>query len=193
MPVKRRIGSQDSASRTKLLDAAARLMRDRGAGEVSVRNLAEEAGLKRQIVHYYFRSMEELFGAVVTRSSERFLAEQRKRLAEPNPVRALWEMAANPDGIHLQIEFWALSNRFDSVRDIAGDYMDRARAEQIATLSDFAKQHGGKLAGLDPAAVPLLMRGVAKVVLLEKESGAELGHPETLHMIENFVGLFDPD
>ena len=43
-----------------LLDAAERLLYDVGYAGVTTRAVAEEAGVKHGLVHYYFGSMDEL-------------------------------------------------------------------------------------------------------------------------------------
>jgi AcrR family transcriptional regulator len=67
-----------------LLEAAERLLFESGYAAVTTRRVAEEAGVKHGLVHYYFGSMEEL----LTQTLERFA----NRLAEP-----LEEHYANPD------------------------------------------------------------------------------------------------
>jgi AcrR family transcriptional regulator len=67
-----------------LMDAAERLLFEDGYAGVTTRRVAQAAGVKHGLVHYYFGSMEEL----LTQTLER-LAE---RLAEP-----LEEHYANPD------------------------------------------------------------------------------------------------
>ena len=57
----RRLGAPDAKNRTVLLDAAEQLMRDEGYAAVTSRRVAEKAGLKPQLVHYYFRTMDDLF------------------------------------------------------------------------------------------------------------------------------------
>src|SRR5690606_21688674 len=57
----RRIGAPDSKTRTRLLDAAERLLLREGYASVTSRRVAAEAGLKPQLVHYYFRTMDDLF------------------------------------------------------------------------------------------------------------------------------------
>jgi AcrR family transcriptional regulator len=67
-----------------LLDAAEHLLFESGYAAVTTRRVAEEAGVKHGLVHYYFGSMEEL----LTQTLERLA----NRLAEP-----LEEHYANPD------------------------------------------------------------------------------------------------
>ena len=61
MTATRRIGAEDSSTRAALLDAAQQLMLDEGYAAVTSRRVAAQAGLKPQLVHYYFRTMDDLF------------------------------------------------------------------------------------------------------------------------------------
>ena len=69
----RRIGAPDAKNRGLLLDAAEQLMIEEGYAAVTSRRLANKAGLKPQLVHYYFRTMEELFLEVFRRRGEEAL------------------------------------------------------------------------------------------------------------------------
>ncbi len=51
----RRIGAPDAKNRGVLLDTAEQLMIEEGYAAVTSRRVASEAGLKPQLVHYYFR------------------------------------------------------------------------------------------------------------------------------------------
>ena len=56
--------------RGALLDAAEQLMLEEGYAAVTSRRVAAQAGLKPQLVHYYFRTMDDLFLAVFRRRAE---------------------------------------------------------------------------------------------------------------------------
>ena len=60
----------DAKNRGVLLDAAEQLMLEDGYAAVTSRRVAERAGLKPQLVHYYFRTMDELFIEVFRRRAE---------------------------------------------------------------------------------------------------------------------------
>ena len=103
----RRIGAPDAKNRGVLLDAAERLMLEEGYAAVTSRRVAEKAGLKPQLVHYYFRTMEDLFLAVFRRRAEQGLVEaQAQALESPQPLWALWRFSSDPrsraltDGVH---------------------------------------------------------------------------------------------
>ena len=77
----RRIGAPDAKNRVVLLDAAEQLLLEEGYASVTSRRVAEKAGLKPQLVHYYFRTMEDLFLAVFRRMAEAGLSVLTTALA----------------------------------------------------------------------------------------------------------------
>ena len=77
----RRLGAPDAKNRVVLLDAAEGLMRDEGYAAVTSRRVAEKAGLKPQLVHYYFRTMDDLFLEIFRRYADQGMAAHRLALA----------------------------------------------------------------------------------------------------------------
>jgi AcrR family transcriptional regulator len=78
---KQPISEQRQQVTARLMDAAERLLYDVGYAGVTTRAVAEEAGVKHGLVHYYFGSMDEL----LTQTLERFvdqLAEALEALYE---------------------------------------------------------------------------------------------------------------
>ena len=57
----RRIGTTDSATRTHLLDVAEQMLIEEGYAAVTSRRLGARAEVSAQLVHYYFRTMDDLF------------------------------------------------------------------------------------------------------------------------------------
>ena len=82
----RRIGAPEAKNRVVLLDAAEQLLLEEGYASVTSRRVAEKAGLKPQLVHYYFRTMEDLFLAVFHRRAEEGLAVLTTALQSPQPL-----------------------------------------------------------------------------------------------------------
>jgi len=81
-------GSQarGSRSRLRLIEAAYDLLGEEGYHTFSARQVAQRAGLKPQLVHYYFRSMEELVIAVFQRSSAKYFSLHDEALSSRHPV-----------------------------------------------------------------------------------------------------------
>ena len=105
MASERRIGAPDAKNRTVLLDAAERLMLEEGYAAVTSRRVAEKAGLKPQLVHYYFRTMEDLYLAVFRRRAEQGLEAQAQALKSAQPLWALWRYSSDPrvTGVHRRV------------------------------------------------------------------------------------------
>src|SRR5687768_626397 len=97
----RRIGAPDAKNRGVLIDAAEQLTLEEGYAAVTSRRVAERAGLKPQLVHYYFRTMEELFLAVFRRRAEQGLVVLATALASPQPLWALWRFSNMPEATRL--------------------------------------------------------------------------------------------
>ena len=73
---KQPISEQRQQVTVKLMDAAERLLYDVGYAGVTTRAVAEEAGVKHGLVHYYFGSMDEL----LTQTLERFVDQLAEAL-----------------------------------------------------------------------------------------------------------------
>lgn len=132
--VNRRIGREDSETRETLLKGAEELMREEGYAAVTSRKLARHVGLKPQLVHYYFRTMDELFEALFERSANKHLAEVSKLIDLENPLARLFELGCDTSNAVLHIEFLALANhRKDLQEQIAayGSKLNRIEAEII--------------------------------------------------------------
>ncbi|HET7436314.1 MAG TPA: TetR/AcrR family transcriptional regulator [Thermoanaerobaculia bacterium] len=74
-------------TRTKILDAALRLFRDRGFAQTTMRDVAQEAGVATGAAYYYFRSKEELVMAFYLRSSDESRDDFANALAKTKDLR----------------------------------------------------------------------------------------------------------
>ena len=92
MAIGRRKGSEHSATRLKLIEAAESLMLEEGYAAVTARRLAVKGGLKSQLLHYYFEDMDELFAAVIRRRGEVNLEKMVRELADGTSPGSLVEL-----------------------------------------------------------------------------------------------------
>jgi TetR/AcrR family transcriptional repressor of mexJK operon len=92
-----------------ILAAAKRSFLAAGFGAVSMDAIAREAGVSKATVYAHFAGKEELFGAVVGRECERYLARFSPGELDPGDVRAslsvlgrrFLELILAPDGVAL--------------------------------------------------------------------------------------------
>ena len=187
----RRIGSEDSESRERLLDAAEALLQAEGHSAVTVRRIAAQAGLKRQLVHYYFRSMEELFLEILSRAYERHFVRLAVALESPNPVRSLWEVAFLAEAILFEIYTLPLANQFESVRSSIATFLSRSREMQVDTLRAFLDRRPASPLDPSPEAMALFIRGIAREIAVERHLGMGIGHAEAIANIDRYLTYFD--
>lgn len=74
------------ATRERLLDAAERLIAERGPARVSVRDITSLAGANTAAVNYHFGSKDKLLEALVGRGAERFGRRRSALLAAAPPT-----------------------------------------------------------------------------------------------------------
>ena len=187
----RRIGSQDSKTRAQLLDAAERLLLAEGYAAVTSRRVAAEAGLKAQLVHYYFRTMDDLFVEVFRRRADENIAHFERAIAEDGSLRHLWRLNADPRGAAFRIEFVALANHRKAIRSEVARYAERFRAAQVEAVSAALAERGIPEDRLPPVAALLIMTGLAQVLALEGALGVTAGHDATLTFVDEAIGVLE--
>ncbi|CAN7353028.1 TetR/AcrR family transcriptional regulator [Phenylobacterium sp. LjRoot225] len=187
---RQKVGLENSATRTALLDAAELLMREEGYAAVTSRRLGAKAGLKPQLVHYYFRTMDDLFLAVLRRISERGLQLAAKAMESDQPLRALWEQSRDPSGAAMNLEFMALANHRKVIRaEMARNGERLRRLQQDALARHFALR--GIEPRIPPGVVTLLASSVGLVLVLEGAIGMSNAHAETEALVEACLRRFE--
>jgi AcrR family transcriptional regulator len=187
MTSSRRIGAPDAKNRGVLLDAAEQLMLEEGYAAVTSRRLAERAGLKPQLVHYYFRTMEDLFLAVFRRRAEEGLDVQARALQSPQPLWALWRFGTDPTATRITMEFAALANHRKSMRAEIGYYAERFRDEQRKAISTALQRYDIDADDVPPVVWSVLITSVSRVLVMEQELGMSAGHKETVEFVERYL------
>lgn len=183
----RRIGAPDAKNRGLLLDAAEQLMLDEGYPAVTSRRLANKAGLKPQLVHYYFRTMEELFLEVFRRRAEEGLEAQARALQSAQPLWALWRFGTDPAFTRISMEFMALANHRKEMRAEIAYYAERFREEQRRVVTAALERYGVSGQDMPPAAWTVFMTSLSRFLVLEQGVGISGGHAETVELVENHL------
>jgi AcrR family transcriptional regulator len=184
----RRIGAPDAKNRVLLLDAAEQLMLEEGYAAVTSRRLAGKAGLKPQLVHYYFRTMEELFLEVFRRRAEEALEVHAQVLRSPQPLWALWRFGTDPAFTRISMEFMALANHRKEMRAEIAYYAERFREEQRqAVTAALQRYDADRQDDMPPVVWTVLMTSLSRFLVLEQAVGISGGHAETLELVESYL------
>jgi AcrR family transcriptional regulator len=189
----RRIGAPDAKNRVVLLDAAEQLLIEEGYAAVTSRRVADHAGLKPQLVHYYFRTMEDLFLAVFHRRAEEGLAVLATALQSPQPLWALWRFSTAPEATRLTMEFMGLANHRKALRAEIVYYAERFRQEQNRAIDEALKRYGMVSDDVPPVVWTVFATSVSQALVMERALGISTGHAETFAFCERWIRRLEGD
>jgi AcrR family transcriptional regulator len=177
-----------------LLAAAEQLLIEVGHAGITVRKLAERAGVNHGLVHYYFGSMEDLLLRVVERFTDGLVERQQAMYEADQPFITKWRAAMRfldedtASGYHkVWLEMQAMSWNNEAVRD----RLQRVHGKWIAVLTP-AFESGLAELGVDrrrypTAAVVSLVVTFNQGIMLERLSGIDTGHRELLRMVDRML------
>jgi AcrR family transcriptional regulator len=183
------LGLASAENRTVLLDAAEELMREEGYAAVTSRRVATRAGLKPQLVHYYFRTMDDLFLELIRRGTEQRRVRLEQALESSEPLNAVWEVCSDPQITALTWEFMALANHRKSIRAEIARSGEEFRALNLEALTRTVHKSGVRLQGWPLPAVMFLMEAGIRILVIEKSLGMSTGHAEILAVAKKYQRL----
>ncbi|WP_280398693.1 TetR/AcrR family transcriptional regulator [Nocardia carnea] len=193
MSAPRRLGAPDAKNRGVLMDAAEQLMLEQGWAAVTSRRVAEHAGLKPQLVHYYFRSMDELFLEMFRRRADQGLETLAQVLKSDRPLHALWAFGTDATAARFTMEFVALANHKPAIRAEVVRYSEQFRAAQTEALGRMLEGYGVDTSRFPAEVLSVLMTSAARMVVLEQALGMTAGHAETFAFAEREIDLLEPE
>lgn len=171
-------------SKALLIEAVAEIINSEGYAALSARRLAEKVGLKRQIVHYYFRTMDDLLIAVIRHYGELGLARFSQAFASQDPLRVIWETPA--DASATTFAFLAMATHSPVIRAELRRYLEAFRELQIEAVARYMDEIGIE-DGPPPEAAVIILQGVAQAMAAETALGTELGHDTAKAAIEQWL------
>jgi AcrR family transcriptional regulator len=189
----RRVGLETSASRLALIDSVEAIIRENGYAALSARRVAERAGLKHQLVYYYFQSMDELLLAAYRRHTERIGERIRLALRTPKPLLALWQVWSDPNNARLNIEFLALANHNQAVREHTTAFGEKLRQihDDAQTCPTARNWRVPGLAEHDPVTVTIAIGSLGTVVGLKSTLNPLGEHSEINALVEWCLGQLE--
>jgi TetR/AcrR family transcriptional regulator len=190
----RRIGAETSKTRSVLLDAAERLMLEEGYAAVTSRRTAARADLKPQLVHYYFRTMDDLFLALFRRRADQGLERQARALASAQPLWSLWDLSRDPRGTALTMEFTALANHRKAIRAELSASAERYRTGLLEGFRTVLARYEIDETEYPPIVCAVLLTGISTFLVIEQAMlGMTTGHAETVTFVEGVIRRLEGD
>jgi TetR/AcrR family transcriptional regulator len=173
----------------RMIDAAESIIREQGHGALTARTLADRLSLTRQIVHYYFESMDELLVQLVRRSSLRALAILDDPDVKADPLQAIWRMSNDRDFALLSLELAALAARRPAVREVVREAAEAARAAQTRLLTDHLAARG-IVPAIDPEVATIVLSSLSYTMVQEDAVGITTGHDKLRALVETALERF---
>lgn len=185
--VRKVLGAENSQTRVALIDAAEQLLREEGYAAVTSRRIAARAGLKHQVIYYYFDTLDDLLLEVYRRGAEKGLERLDEALDSDEPLRSLWEFICDPRGTRFITEFMALSMRNEVLRAEMARHGELTRKRQAEVVARHLQTRGLEPL-ISPLLVTLLMNALARLLVSESTMGLSLGHGEARGLVEACLG-----
>ncbi len=189
----RRVGATDSKTRGHLMDVAEEMILTEGYASVTSRKLGARAGVSPQLVHYYFRTMDELFVEVFRRRAEEGLARITDELAADRSLPNVWRLTSNPVGARLNVEYAALANHRPEVGAEVARHGARFRELQSEAVAARMRELGVDEERWPPVVALLAMTGLAQIMSIESAFGFTLGHAEATAFVEQLLARLEAD
>ncbi|WP_432409335.1 TetR/AcrR family transcriptional regulator [Wukongibacter sp. M2B1] len=175
----------------KIIEASHKCLAERGYANVSLREIANEAGVALSQLHYYFGSKKELFKAIMQKNSNEYLQNVEYHLKNTEKpldrIKFFQESVINnPEATRLLWDFTSLALWSDSFRDVLNDlYRDLSNIIEEYILDDDSVVDSIKEADHKLFARMILgaMLGVGIQVLIDPEGEKLLGSLDPLNTI----------
>ncbi len=186
----KKLGLASSATRSALVDVTETLIREQGFAAITSRILAAKAGIKPQLIHYYFNSVDDLYVEVFRRGAEADLARLTAALEADQPLRAMWKLSSDPKATRFVTEFMAIANHNETVRAEITRYAETRREVQAEVVSRHLAARG-VTPRIPPMVIAVLMENVARGLVLESALSISLGHDEVEIFLEGVLQRFE--
>jgi AcrR family transcriptional regulator len=179
---------------TAMLDAAESLLVDVGYAGVTVRALAERAGVNQGLIHYYFGSMEEVLVQTLERFTERLIERQIALYAGPDPFLIKWRLAMSyltedfESGyqkvwLELQALAWNRRELRDRVAKVHARWVDVLRPAFARGMDEL----GIDSDRMPPDVMVTLVATFNQGVIAERMLGVDSGHARLLAWIDDWL------
>jgi AcrR family transcriptional regulator len=179
-----------AAAEEALLDAAERLLRDRGYAAITTRALAEEAGVNHGLVHYYFGSNENLLLGTLERFTGRLISRQRELYESDMPFTEKWRTAMRylmSDDVTYEkvwLELQAVAWNSPELRDRVARVNEEWRAVLTEAFAEPRERYG---IDMPLEALVSLVMTFNEGIILERLLEIETGQRELLEYIERWL------
>jgi AcrR family transcriptional regulator len=186
----RRLGAENAKNRTLLVEAAEQIFREGGYAAVTARSVAAKAGLKVQLVYYYFQTMDDLILAFVRRNTAKRIERFVQALVAAEPLRALWELNSDFSNGIVSAELVAAANHREAIRTEIVAAAKQFRTLQIAAVGQLLAAKGVDLDAYPAAGIVTIVVALARSMAQDMALGLDDGYAEATMIVERCLDYY---
>jgi AcrR family transcriptional regulator len=188
----RRMGPQNAATRTVLMDATEAVMREEGYAAVSSRRVAERAGVNQQTVYYYFQTMDDLLLEAFRRRTRTVYEKLSQAMSGDRPLHGFWHALADPFDAALTMEYLALANHNELIRLETIEFGERLRRMQVDQLLSHTGRQAPDEDACTPIALVMAITYIGHLLGFEATLGIRGGHKDLRTLVEWCLRKLEP-
>ena len=191
MPKKSSGSADNSDTRARILDATEQIMLEEGYAGVSYRKITSKAGLKSNLIHHYFKTMDDLFIAAFQRREGDHVGRLASATSSANPLQDIWAMTIDGASSKLVLEYNALACHRPALREYIAMSAARDRKTVTGALETIFGRYNIDQEIYPPKVVAMAMAGLARAFALERALGTYDGHAESLAVVDRLLASFE--
>lgn len=184
----RRVGAKSSQTRNLIVEAADTLLDDEGLAAVTTSRIADMVGLKRPIVHYYFRTIEELIVAVLKRREAMVVEMLEAALHSDEPLN-VFKTVSNPKAAAAIHDMSAFALRSDTIRAVGRQCLETVVALQSRALQLELKKRKIK-AKVSPAAIAMFISVLQQAIAANRTLGVTVAQRDLANMVRRMLNIY---
>lgn len=173
--------------RAQFVDAAEAILSEIGYHGISARLVAARAGLKTQLLYYYFRTMDDVMLAVVERVNMRRNARFDAAMQDAAPLRAMWAYMTDPSSAALAAELNTVANHRPAIRAYIIESAVKFRQKQVAAVRELFAAADIDAQLYPPEGVVMMGAALARILVMESSLGLTEGHEAARAIAEGIL------
>lgn len=184
----RRIGAESSQTRSLIVRTADELLDEEGLAAVTTSRIAARVGLKRPIVHYYFRTIEELIVAILRRR-EGIVVEMLETALNSDEPLNVFKAVSDPKAAAAIHDMSAFALRSDTIRAVGRECLERVVSLQTRALEIELKKRKVK-AKISPAAVAIFISILNQALAAQRTLGVAIAQKELAGIVRRVLNRY---
>lgn len=188
----RRLGPEDSETRAQFVDAAEALLREEGYHAISARRIAERAGLKAQLLYYYFKTMDDLLLAVARRVNQRRVDRFDAALKSKRPLHSLWKLSIDPSSAAVAAELTSAAHHRETIRTEVIETAREFRHMQTEAIARLLPERVLEREGVTAGGIAMIAVGLARMIVIESSLGLTTNHVEAVAIVDCLLSQIEP-